>query len=204
MSPFLDAANHLIAAGVAEAYARPMPDPVIKPKPRVIMYGKAPGSRCVGDRPATIIPRPTSTPPAVATQRGPMRSCSRPAKTIIRANVPTANAYGQLACWAVHRYLPPSAAGSDSALATTLHVYRTPSARLIPSPAKVTVHPLVLMFISRHHPCPLRPAHTGAGARVMAPCWGLHAEMTTRRSQTGRGDGERDGGSGERRGQSPG
>src|SRR5450759_2722677 len=124
-----------------------MPEPVMSPKPSVIRYGNAPGARCVGDMPATIMPRPTSTPPAVATHRGPMRSCSLPAKTIISANVPTANAYGQLACCAVHRYLPPSAAGSDSALATTLHVYSTPSARLIPRPAKVTVHPRVLMFM---------------------------------------------------------
>ena len=41
---------------------------------------------------ARIMPKPTSTPPMVATVRGPMRSCIRPAGTMTKANTRHATA----------------------------------------------------------------------------------------------------------------
>ena len=40
-------------------------------------------------------PIPVRMPPAVATQRGPIRSCSRPAGTITSANTMQAMEYGR-------------------------------------------------------------------------------------------------------------
>src|SRR5512139_1118945 len=112
-----------------------MPRPVRSPNPTTIgtLFSREP-------KLATMSPRPQSAPPMVATILGPNRSCALPAKTIEMAKTPTPMAYGRLA-FPADQPQPPSATGLESVLAITLQEYRTPSARLIPSPAKTTIQP---------------------------------------------------------------
>ena len=102
--------DHFTVGGTAAASVRPAPLPTISPTPRVSESGiEAMNATCGSGMLATMSPSPTSTAPAVATHRGPRRSCTRPPTTIPSIRQANATEKGRL----TRRDAPSGPTGRD-------------------------------------------------------------------------------------------